>query len=60
MRGQKKISDILIDTKVPLHEKENAYVLESNGEIVWLIGRVISNDFKISDKTKMVWVAALA
>ena len=59
MRGQKKISDILIDTKVPLHEKENVFVLESNGEIIWLIGRVINEDFKISDKTKKVWVAAL-
>ena len=55
MRGQKKISDILIDKKMPLYEKENVFVIESNGKIVWLIGLVINDDFKIVDKTKLVW-----
>jgi tRNA(Ile)-lysidine synthase len=55
MKGSKKISDILIDNKIPLHEKENVFVLESNNEIIWLIGKVISDNFKITSKTKEVF-----
>ena len=57
--GEKKISDILIDKKIPLPDKSNFYILESNGEIVWLIGLVINEYFKISDETKYVWRADL-
>ena len=55
MSGKKKISDILIDNKVPMHEKDNVYVLESNSDIIWLMGMVISDDYKIDNKTKKVW-----
>ena len=60
MSGQKKISDILIDKKIPLHEKENVFVLESKGKIVWLFGLVVSDDFKIRDKTIKVWKIQLS
>ena len=55
LKGEKKISDILIDKKIPLPDKSNVYVLESNGKIVWLIGLVIDEYFKINDETKNVW-----
>ena len=57
--GEKKISDILIDIKIALPDKENIYVLESNGKIVWLIGLVIDEDHKIRAKTKRVWSGKL-
>ncbi len=36
--GSKLISDILVDAKVPLHRKCNAYVLLSGGRIIWACG----------------------
>jgi len=38
MKGTKKVSDVLIDAKVPRHHKAQVWVLESGGEIVWVIG----------------------
>lgn len=36
--GSKLISDILVDAKVPLYRKRNAYVLLSGGRIIWACG----------------------
>lgn len=48
MKGRKKISDILIDQKVPIAEKSRIFVLEDGeGEILWLIGK------KLSDKARL-------
>ncbi|MFN4146170.1 MAG: tRNA lysidine(34) synthetase TilS [Runella sp.] len=39
MRGKrKKLSDFLIDNKVPFHHKKSVYVLESKEEIRWVVG----------------------
>ena len=55
MEGSKKISDILIDKKTPLIEKDNTYVITSDGHIIWLIGYIINDLFKINNKTKRVY-----
>lgn len=60
MKGSKKISDLLTDMKVPLHEKREARVLVSAGEIVWLAGYRISEKFKIRKKTAKVFVAKMS
>ena len=52
MKGFKKVSDLLIDLKVPLPEKQKIYVLLSNKKIIWVIGKKISNDFLIDETTK--------
>jgi len=54
LHGHKKVSDFLINSKVPLFEKRNVKVLCSNGEIIWLIGHRISEDFKINKRTSAV------
>ena len=51
MKNKKKISDYLIDEKIPLNRKKNTWVIESENEIVWLINHRISDRFKISEKT---------
>jgi len=53
MKGSKKVSDILIDTKTSMLEKQNQYVLENgNGKLIWVIGKKISDEFKITKHTQ--------
>lgn len=54
MRGQKKVSDFLIDAKVSLTDKETQGVLMSNGQIIWLVGRRIDERYKVRESTKKV------
>ena len=55
MTNKKKISDFLIDKKVPLPLKKKSYVVLSHGEIVWIVGYRIDNRFKITPQTKRVY-----
>jgi tRNA(Ile)-lysidine synthase len=52
MKKFKKISDFLIDLKVPMIHKRNIKVLCSGEEIVWVIGLRIDDRFKLSQFTK--------
>ncbi|MEM7550047.1 MAG: tRNA lysidine(34) synthetase TilS [Bacteroidota bacterium] len=54
MNNQKKLSDLLIDEKIPILQKQKTLVLETNGEIAWVIGLRISDNFKITSPTKKV------
>jgi tRNA(Ile)-lysidine synthase len=54
MTGFKKLSDFLIDEKIPVHEKENIWLLCSGQKIVWIMGHRLDNRFKISTKTRRV------
>jgi len=47
MTGRKKVSDFLIDQKVPLHHKQNVYVLESGGQIIWVVGYRTDNRYRV-------------
>jgi tRNA(Ile)-lysidine synthase len=51
MQSQKKLSDFFIDLKVSLPDKEGITVLESAGEIVWIVGYRISDKFKVTAHT---------
>jgi len=56
MNGRKKVSDFLISQKVELSQKRKVLVLESNGEIVWVVGMRISDKFKLTENTSAMWV----
>ena len=56
MKGVKKVSDLLIDQKIPVHKKADIWVLESDQEICWVVGIRSSETFKVTDKTKRVYL----
>jgi tRNA(Ile)-lysidine synthase len=47
MRGRKKISDIFVDRKVPLHRRERIPVFEDQGGIVWIPGVATSERTRV-------------
>jgi tRNA(Ile)-lysidine synthase len=51
MKGQKKISDFMIDEKIPVNLKKRVLLFESQGEIIWFAGYRISDHYKITSKT---------
>ena len=55
MKGSKKISDVLIDFKISILEKENIYVLESNNDIVWIVGVLISDKYKLHKNSSICY-----
>ncbi len=54
MKKRKKLSDYFIDNKFPLPEKAKVLVLESDGNIVWIIGERIDERYKITPETTSV------
>lgn len=54
MNNRKKVSDFLIDCKVSIADKERVTVLESQGNIVWVVGYRIDNRHKITEDTDEV------
>jgi tRNA(Ile)-lysidine synthase len=55
MTGFKKVSDFFIDEKIPVHEKENTWLLCSGSKIAWIMGQRIDNRFKVTPKTGKVF-----
>jgi tRNA(Ile)-lysidine synthase len=54
MSGSKKISDFLIDQKVPRTAKEKITVLESGGEIIWVVGLRVDQRVRVEPGTRSV------
>ncbi|MGD9976746.1 MAG: tRNA lysidine(34) synthetase TilS [Bacteroidales bacterium] len=54
MSGFKKVSDFLVDIKVPVHRKSNVCVLLSGDKIVWVVGFRIDNRFGVGPATKKI------
>jgi len=59
MKNKKKVSDFLIDLKIPLMMKKKVNVLLIDGKIAWLIGYRIDERFKLSKTTQEVYEIAL-
>ncbi|GHV14530.1 tRNA(Ile)-lysidine synthase [Bacteroidia bacterium] len=54
MKGKKKISDYFTDQKYSLFDKEEAWLLCSGDNIVWIIGERSDDRFKVESSTKEV------
>ncbi len=59
MQDMKKISDFLIDNKISRIEKENTWMLVSNTQVVWIIGKRIDDRYKITGTTKRAFLIRL-
>jgi len=54
MTGMKKLSDFFVDEKYSIPDKENAWILASGNQVVWIVGKRLDERFKISAKTKQI------
>jgi tRNA(Ile)-lysidine synthase len=54
LTGSKKISDFLINMKIPLPDKKQVWILESNDKIAWVVNYRIDNRFKITSGTRKI------
>jgi tRNA(Ile)-lysidine synthase len=55
MQQRKKLSDFLIDNKVPVPLKAQVWVVTSSNQIVWVIGHRIDDRFKVTASTQQVY-----
>jgi len=54
MQGTKSIADFLIDMKIPRYQRDEVMILTTEEKIAWILGYRISDEFKVTDKTKKV------
>jgi len=56
MRSEKKVSDFLIDLKIPFNSKADVTVLQSGDDIVWIVGHRIDDRYRVTESTQRVLV----
>jgi len=60
MKGRKKISDFFVGEKVPLHQKnEIPLLVNGNGDIMWIGGYRLADNYKVTDNTEKVVIFEL-
>jgi tRNA(Ile)-lysidine synthase len=52
MRGTRKISDLLVDEKVPRRTRTAVPVVRDGEHVVWLAGVRVSDDFRVTPETR--------
>ena len=56
MQQEKKLSDFLIDLKIPFNSKADITVVESGQDIVWVVGLRISERYKVTADTTRILI----
>jgi len=59
MKNFKKLSDFFIDEKISISEKDTTWLLFSESNLVWVIGKRIDDRFKVTSKTKKTYIASI-
>ena len=54
--GYKKLGRLFTDLKVEREDRKTAPVLADDNEIIWVIGRRLSEAFKVDSSTKSVYL----
>ena len=56
MQGSKKLKNYFIDKKIPREKRDQVLLLADGHEIVWILGSIISEKYKITSDTQNVVV----
>ena len=59
MKNFKKLSDFFTDEKISISEKDTTWLLFSESNLVWVIGKRIDDRFKVTSKTKKTYIATI-
>ena len=59
MKNFKKLSDFFIDEKISISEKDKTWLLFSESNLVWVVGKRIDDRFKVTSKTKKMYIATI-
>lgn len=54
MNQAKKLSDFFVDTKIPVPEKQQTWIMASGKKIVWIMGHRIDHRFRITENTNKI------
>ncbi len=55
LQGHKKLQDFFVDAKVRRNERDTIpLVVDSTGQIVWVAGHAVAEDFRVTDRTRAV------
>lgn len=52
--GSKKVSDLLIDSKIPVYARKQIPIVECDNGIIWIGGMRLDDRFKITNSTKNI------
>ena len=53
------VTTFFIDEKISISEKDTTWLLFSESNLVWIIGRRIDDRFKVTSKTKKTYIATI-
>ena len=60
LRGRKKLQDLLVDRKVPRNDRDRVpLVVDADDRVLWVAGHAVSQDARITDRTRGVVVLKL-
>jgi tRNA(Ile)-lysidine synthase len=60
LAGRKTLQDFFVDRKVPRSERDRTpLVVDGDDRVVWVAGHAVSEDFRVSERTRAVVILKL-